>query len=86
MTMVAIIIVVVGVSLAAAIGIAGGFDATSLIYFSLIIALGAIAIAVARKSKTGKVGPVTCANCGGLNSPSAPSCKHCSGDLSSSPL
>jgi hypothetical protein len=76
-TGVTITIVVVGVALAAAVGIVGGFDTTALIYFALIIALGTLAIAVARKSKTGEVGPRPCTDCGGLNSPNAPYCKHC---------
>jgi hypothetical protein len=80
-TQLTIVIVVVGVALAGAVGLAGGFDAASLLYFGIIVALGALAIAVARKSGTGAVGPRRCPQCGGLISPNAPYCKHCGADL-----
>jgi hypothetical protein len=77
MIAITVAIVVVGVALVAAVGIVGGFDGTSLIYFALIVALGAMAITVARKSRTGAVGPRRCVRCEGLISPNEPYCKHC---------
>ena len=77
MTLVTIAIVAVGVALVAAIGATGGFDATSIVYLLLIIALGSFAIAVARKAGRDAAGPRACHKCGGLISPNAPTCKHC---------
>ena len=77
MTWATIAIVIAGIALAAAVGIAGGFDATSAVLFGLISALGFLAVVVAHKSVGGAVAPRTCASCGGLISHSAPTCKHC---------
>lgn len=70
-------IVVGGVSLAVLVGARRGFDAVSLATLAGILALGALAIAVARRAGGGSVGPGRCAGCGGLISPHAPVCKHC---------
>lgn len=43
----------------------------------LIVATGALAIAIARRSDRGLASPARCAECGGLISPNAPYCKHC---------
>lgn len=77
MSFVAIVIVVAGLGVAAALAIAVGLDATGTIIFSLILGTGLLAIAVARKTGEGVVGPAQCAECGGLLSPNAPYCKHC---------
>lgn len=70
-------IVAAGVGLAVAAGVSRGFDAVSLTLLAGIVALGGLAIAVARRAGTGVVGPGRCAHCGGLISPNAPVCKHC---------
>lgn len=70
-------IVAAGVSLALVVGAGRGFDALSLTILVGIVALGALAIAVARRAGTGIVGPGRCEGCGGLISPNAPVCKHC---------
>ncbi|MBA2273442.1 MAG: hypothetical protein H0W21_05995 [Actinobacteria bacterium] len=70
-------IVVAGVSLVLLTGVTKGFDTVSLPILGGIVALGALAIAVARRAGSGTVGPGRCAGCGGLVSPNAPVCKHC---------
>jgi hypothetical protein len=70
-------IVVAGIGLSVVVGIGRGLDATSIVMLFLIVAVGAIAIGVARKSRSGAVSPGRCERCGGLISASAPYCKHC---------
>ena len=70
-------IVAAGVGLAGLVGASRGFDAVSVALLAGIIALGWLAIAVARRAGTGAVGPGHCDHCGGLISPNAPVCKHC---------
>jgi hypothetical protein len=77
MNAVAIAIVVSGIALSTAIGAATGFGVITLILLGIIVAFGALVIAIVMKSKTGTVGPASCDRCGGLISPSAPLCKHC---------
>jgi hypothetical protein len=72
----AIAIVGAGIAVALAAGVAGGFDAVSIVILVLIVAMGALAIAVARRS-AGGVRPAFCAVCDGVISPHAPYCKHC---------
>jgi hypothetical protein len=73
------VVVIVGAGLCAVIlaAAAGGVDAMAGILIVLIVALGALAVSVARKARSGTVEPRTCAKCGGLVSPRAPFCKHC---------
>ncbi|MDQ3784948.1 MAG: hypothetical protein M3360_08750 [Actinomycetota bacterium] len=70
-------VVVAGVGLALLVGVVRGFDAVSLTILVGIVALGTLAIAVARRAGMGTVGPGRCEACGGLISPNAPVCKHC---------
>ncbi len=70
-------LVVIGIALAFGFGLAGGFDVAAAIIFMLIVACGALAIAVTARSELGEVGPASCDSCGGLISPNAPYCKHC---------
>jgi hypothetical protein len=77
MTSATIAIVVVGVALVGAVGVGAGFDIMSLILFALIVALGAVAIAAARRTRGGGLRPRACAHCGGLISAMAPICTHC---------
>jgi hypothetical protein len=74
-----IVTIFVGLSIIEAIvlGIGVGLDIAALSILATMIALGILAIVVARKSETGAVGPATCSACGGLMSPNAPYCKHC---------
>ena len=71
------VLVVLGIALAALAGWAAGFDGTLATIFVLIALFGVLAIAVARKARTGLVAPAQCSSCGGLISPNAPYCKHC---------
>jgi hypothetical protein len=70
-------LVVLGVIAMILLGIGTGFDTGALIIIGFIALFGGLAIAVARKARTGAVAPATCASCGGLISPNAPYCKHC---------
>lgn len=77
MSIVAVAIVVAGIALSTAIGAAAGFGLVSVILLGVIVACGALVIAIVTKSRTGAVGPAACSRCGGLISPNAPFCKHC---------
>ena len=71
------IFVVLSIIEAIVLGIAVGFDVAALSILVTLIAVGVLAVVVARKSETDAIGPATCAACGGLMSPNAPYCKHC---------
>ena len=77
MTAVTAAIVVIGIALSLSVGVTRGIDAVSLALLALLVAVGALAVAVARKSSTGEAGPASCRSCGGLISHSSPYCKHC---------
>lgn len=70
-------IVAAGVLLSIALGLRRGFDATGASILVLILAVGAISVAVANRSDRGVVEPARCEECGGLISANAPLCKHC---------
>ncbi|HWC15150.1 MAG TPA: hypothetical protein VG929_11260 [Actinomycetota bacterium] len=74
-------IVIAGLAMALVLGYRVGFDATALVILVILVAVGAVAVVVARRSETGAAGPVTCRSCGGLLSPNAPYCKHCGDDV-----
>jgi ribosomal protein L40E len=76
------VIVAVGLALAVALAIVRGLDAVALVILCVMTALGALAVAVARKARSGGVQPARCRDCGGLNSPSAPYCARCGTRLS----
>lgn len=73
--------VAVALALVVAAGVAAGFDSYAVVVLALILAVGLLAVAVARKSGTGEVRPARCRECGGLLSPEAPYCKHCGARL-----
>ena len=77
----AVAIVLLGIALVTGMAIAAGLDPPGMVILAFIFALGALAIAVARKSATGAVHPAECPSCGGLVSPNAPYCKHCGAEL-----
>lgn len=82
MTAAVVVTVVTGVILSVMIGLKrGGFTAASLLLLGLVVGFGALAIIVARKSRSGLVEPRACPHCGGLISPNAPYCKHCRREL-----
>jgi predicted secreted Zn-dependent protease len=73
---VAIVVVAAGLALALLLGLEYGLDPAAVVILVLLAAVGAVAIAVARRSGT-SVSPAHCAECNGVISPHAPFCKHC---------
>jgi hypothetical protein len=71
------IVVAAGLGLVVAVGSSGGMDAIALVMVALMVAIGALGIAAARRVGKGTVGPLRCESCAGINSASAPFCKHC---------
>ena len=71
------IFVVLSIIEAIVLGVGVGLDVAALAILATLIAVGVLAVVVARKSEGGAVGPATCSACGGLISPNAPYCKHC---------
>lgn len=69
--------VVLSIIGAVALGIGVGLDVAALSILATLVALGVLAIVIARKSEIEAIGPATCSACGGLMSPNAPYCKHC---------
>jgi hypothetical protein len=69
--------IVAALAIAAVFGVAAGLDPVAVILFSVIVAFGALSIAIARRMRTGTIGPVVCSECGGVISAGAPYCKHC---------
>ncbi len=70
-------IVVAGLAMALLLGYRIGFDATALVILAILVAVGGLAVAVARRSELRASGPAVCPACRGLISPNAPYCKHC---------
>lgn len=77
MTRLVAIFVVLSIIEAVVLGVGVGFDVAAIAILITLVALGVLAIVIARKSETDAVGPATCSSCGGLMSPNAPYCKHC---------
>ena len=69
--------IVVATAVAAFLGVAAGLDPVAVILLAVICAFGLLTIAIARRMRTGTIGPVICSECGGAISSSAPYCKHC---------
>ena len=78
----AVAIVLLGLALSAGLAVAGGLDGTGAIILASVVGVGALTIAVARRSGSGVVSPAECRACGGLVSPNASYCKHCGAELS----
>lgn len=73
--------VLMAVSLAIVVGLVVGLDVATSLLLGLIVLLGGLAVAVARKSDRRETGPARCPECGGLVSPNAPYCKHCGAQM-----
>jgi hypothetical protein len=69
--------IVVALVIAGVFGVAAGLDPVAVILLAVIAAFGVLSIAIARRMKTGTIGPVLCTHCGGTISAGAPYCKHC---------
>ena len=74
-------LVLVAVVFVVSVGIVAGLDAYAAVILGLILAFGAVALAVARRSRSGAIGPALCPECDGVVSPNAPFCKHCGARL-----
>jgi F0F1-type ATP synthase assembly protein I len=70
-------LVVAGIVLAVVLAARSGLDPLGAILFLLIVGLGALVVAIARRASRGGVAPERCPRCGGLVSAHAPYCKHC---------
>jgi hypothetical protein len=79
----AAVIVLVGVAIAfvVSVGIVAGLDVYAAVILGLIVAVGALALAIAGRSRSGAIGPARCPGCEGVVSPNAPYCKHCGARL-----
>ncbi len=77
MRVVVVAIVVAGIAFALALTINGKVSTASVVTLVFLLAAGAFALGVARRSTSSSVGPAVCHECGGVISPHAPSCKHC---------
>ena len=76
MRLAAIVIVFAGIAFVLGVTISGNFDMFGVAILALTVAVGALGIAVVRRSVAGPT-PAQCDSCGGLLSPHAPYCKHC---------
>ena len=74
-------LVAASVVVVVAAAVTAGIDRYSAVMLALIVAVGALAVVVARKFAAGSVRPVVCPDCGGMLSPHAPYCKHCGARL-----
>ena len=74
-------LVVLGIAVVFALGLAAGFDPTAVAIAAFVILFGFLAVVAARKARSGAVTPADCPECGGLVSPNAPYCKHCGARL-----
>ncbi|CAN5512858.1 hypothetical protein BH24ACT26_BH24ACT26_14790 [soil metagenome] len=72
-----VVLVTAGLAAVLAVSITGRFDAMALVLLVLIVAIGALGVAVARSSDASRVVPARCPECDGLVSANAPYCKHC---------
>ncbi|MDQ3879324.1 MAG: hypothetical protein M3290_13405 [Actinomycetota bacterium] len=70
-------IVVAGILLIIAGGLANGFDSTTIVILVFAVFFAALAIGVTRRFTEGAAGPATCRECGRAIAPSSPYCKHC---------
>ncbi|MFN2595401.1 MAG: zinc ribbon domain-containing protein [Actinomycetota bacterium] len=70
-------VVVAGILLIVAGGIANGFDSTTVVILGLAVGVGLLAVGVTRRFAQGLAGPATCSECGKSIAPSSPYCKHC---------
>jgi hypothetical protein len=80
------VLVFVATAFAISVGLVAGLDAYAALILGLIVVFGALALAIARRSRSGTIGPALCPNCDGVVSPNAPYCKHCGVRLGARPL
>jgi hypothetical protein len=75
------VVVGIAVALTVSVGLVAGLDAYAAVILGLILAVGWLAITVARRSSGRTIAPTNCPDCGGIGSPNAPYCKHCGARL-----
>ena len=75
------ILVLVAISFAVSVGIVAGLDVYAGVILGLIVAFGVLTLAIARRSRSGTIGPARCFKCDGIVSPNSPYCKHCGARL-----
>jgi len=75
------VLVLVAVTFVVSVGIVAGLDFYAAVILGLIVAFGALALAIAKRSRSGTIGPARCFKCDGMVSPNAPYCKHCGARL-----
>jgi len=78
-----IVLVLVAITFVLSVGIVAGLDVYAAVILGLIVAFGAMSLAIARRSRSGAIGPALCSKCDGIVSPNAPYCKHCGARLGS---
>ena len=75
------VLVLVAITFVLSVGIVAGLDVYAAVILGLIVAFGVLALAIARRSSSGAIGPARCGKCDGIVSPNAPYCKHCAARL-----
>lgn len=80
------VVVLVAIAFAVSVGLVAGLDLYAAVILGLILAFGTLALAIARRTKSGTIGPGRCRACGLVVSPNAPFCIHCGARLTSSRL
>jgi hypothetical protein len=75
------VLILVAIAFVVSVGIGAGLDVYAAVILGLIVAFGALALAIARRSRSGAIGPARCPGCEGVVSPNAPYCKRCGARL-----
>jgi hypothetical protein len=73
------VLVLTAIVFVVSVGLAAGLDVYAAAILGFILLTGAVALGVARRTRSGGVGPAFCPHCAGVVSPNAPYCKHCGG-------
>ncbi len=75
------VLVLVAIAFVVSVGLAAGLDVYAAAILGLILVFGALALAIARRTRSGAIVPASCTECGGVVSRNAPYCKHCGARL-----
>ena len=75
------VLVSVAITFVVSVGIVAGLDVYAAVILGLIVAFGVLVLAIARRSRSGAIGPTRCSTCNGFVSPNTPYCKHCAARL-----
>lgn len=77
MSILTIALVLAGLLMAVALGVARGLDLGAAGILAMIVVVGALGIAMARRYAAARIEPLVCPGCSGMNARTAPYCKHC---------